>query len=597
MEPTRIRQRKSFAVALLFLLAVALNWPLVSGGFYADDFFFLNLLKNDPDSFSRWGGIWSTEEFSSFDYVWWKDAGWEGRFWRPLPSLAIEGSLRLFGENPLPLHLLAVLLHAGVAVLLYLFARSLGAGRAVSFLAGLFFVTCDDLVFPLCWIATITDVIGVFFFMLALIWHVRWLTSRNIFVLAGSIFALIMALASKESAVAAPPALMLLSFLMPDGAVDHRIERKELRDRFSTWFRRPMSWMPALAVFIIYLVLYKGVPLGTMNNLLYADPVADPAGYLSLAILNLPAYWLGTFSVIPLFVLWYWPGLLTLFAIAGAVVFALLLTALRPFKNHPVVIWSLIVFILALLPQASTLANERGMYFPMIPAALLLGYVAASVKPIAKRVKESLPDTTRWTRFVGWVAVFGLLLPGSVFSAIRPTMMASAMGQMEREFSTACPHVDASGASTIIFLNASEFMAGLYAWDMVNYLCGKTDNVWMLCPAIGVVSLERTGGSSFLIRTDRPGWLSNPGAKIFRVDPVLETGRRYTRKDFAVIVTEVTEDGADILAARFEMHRTLDDPGILFLRWNGRRFEPIDLSALEIGQALVLADTSDIMEW
>ena len=42
------------------------------------------------------------------------------------------------------------------------------------------------------------------------------------------------------------------------------------------------------------------------------------------------------------------------------------------------------------------------------------------------------------------------------------------------------------------------------------------------------------------------------------------------------------------------MNRPLDDPGILFVQWDGRTFRPIDLAALSAGQSVTLADTSDV---
>ena len=58
----------------------------------------------------------------------------------------------------------------------------------------------------------------------------------------------------------------------------------------------------------------------------------------------------------------------------------------------------------------------------------------------------------------------------------------------------------------------------------------------------------------------------------------------------------MTEDNSDALAVRFELYKPLDYPGWLFLRWNGESFEPLDITELDIGETVELADTSDILK-
>jgi len=82
-------------------------------------------------------------------------------------------------------------------------------------------------------------------------------------------------------------------------------------------------------------------------------------------------------------------------------------------------------------------------------------------------------------------------------------------------------------------------------------------------------------------------------ARIFRTRP-LAAGRVYDTDLFQATLVELTPDGSDVLAVRFDLKRPLDDPSLLFLYWNGREFEPLDLASLAPGASLELADTSDI---
>ena len=74
----------------------------------------------------------------------------------------------------------------------------------------------------------------------------------------------------------------------------------------------------------------------------------------------------------------------------------------------------------------------------------------------------------------------------------------------------------------------------------------------------------------------------------------LAAGRVYDTDLFQATLLELTPDGSDVLAVRFDLKPPLDDPSLLFLYWNGREFEPLDLASLAPGASLELADTSDI---
>ncbi|MDH4157860.1 MAG: glycosyltransferase family 39 protein, partial [candidate division Zixibacteria bacterium] len=174
--------RGGTAVILLFVLAILFNWPYLTGDFFGDDLIFLNLMDDNSADYPWWRGVWSVNHLPFMDNIWWKEfasAGKSGIFWRPLPSLAIEASLYLFGRTAFPLHLLAILFHGAVAALLYLLVRNLTGRHGLAFLAGLFFVACEDLSIVIGWIATITDVFCVLFIMLALLAHVHWLKRRR----------------------------------------------------------------------------------------------------------------------------------------------------------------------------------------------------------------------------------------------------------------------------------------------------------------------------------------------------------------------------------------------------------------------------------
>jgi len=586
-------QRPLFAILLIPLLVLLLNFPFLKAGFFADDFFFLNALRSDTLAFSHWQGMWSIEDYTSFDVIWWKDPDWHGKFFRPVASLVIEGSIRAFGETAFPLHLLAILLHAGIGVSLYWLVRQLTGRHGLAFLAALLYVACEDHYLTLGWVATISDVLCVQFILLGLLFHVRWLRRRRPPALIISLVMTVIAMGCKETGIAAPAALMLLTWFLPNGS-NGLSPLPNITSTVRAGLRDHASWVPQLALALLYLGFYKGLELGAGNNLLYTDPLGMPVAYLEHLVYHLPFTWLGTLTAWPLFVTMFWESTLVPMAVAGVVVFLMWAAALWCFRRYPIVLWAVILYHAAVLPQLSTDANERNLYFPMIPAAVLIALVISSIGPLARRLLPDLPTRPRWTRIVGWFAVGIVLVPGLLLSATRPHLLVPGLGRMQRELLTAIPHIEENGSQDVVILNTSGQMLTLYTRDVINYHSDRPLDVWPLSSGNGVFSLEKTGDSSFVIHNDRHGWLDNWYARVLRTGDHLKPGRWYDMPIFTATLIEMTADGRDALAVRFDFKRSLDDAGLLFLRWDGSSYEPLDIAAMEIGESAELFDSSDI---
>ena len=197
--------------------------------------------------------------------MWWFEPGVSGSFFRPLPSLIFEASLRLFGDNAVPLHMLSLLLHGLVAFTVFRLFAHLSGRTGVASLAGLIFVTCEDHSMGVGWIATMTDLLCVAFINLALIAHVRWRQAGRSIWFAVSTVAMMLGLASKESASVAPLAVVLLEWFHTGS--------------FKGFARRLRFWAPSLILLAAYLSLYRALGLGAMRNLMYVDPRADPVAF------------------------------------------------------------------------------------------------------------------------------------------------------------------------------------------------------------------------------------------------------------------------------------------------------------------------------
>jgi hypothetical protein len=85
-------------------------------------------------------------------------------------------------------------------------------------------------------------------------------------------------------------------------------------------------------------------------------------------------------------------------------------------------------------------------------------------------------------------------------------------------------------------------------------------------------------------------------ASLIRTKSTLEEGRVYDKEHFTATLLELTRSRTDVLAVRFDMKQPLDDPGTAFFHWNGSAYEPLDLTAVAVGETMELADTSDVWD-
>jgi len=585
-----------FILAIFILLSLILNWPYLKGGFAGDDLLILNAIHKDSRPFTWWKGFWSVTDIPDLTNIWWKEAKLGGGFWRPVPSYVFIGFIKLFGESAFPLHLLSVLLHGCIAFTIFLIVKRLTQKNLIAFLSGLFFLACEDHSMVIGWIATNTDILCVFFITLSLLCHLAWLKKRRPWALIGSLITVALALGCKESAAVAPLVLILMTFLMPEGRDEEgtTLSLKTIQKRIPLFFRDWPSWVPALLALFLYLGLYSTLKFGGMNNLMYIDPLAAPGRYLSHLVLHLPVMWLATLSAVPPSLFWFFPATLLPLAIAGLILFALWIWALFPFIRKPLVLWALIVYLLALLPQMGTDASERGLYFPLAAAGILLAISLVQIGPFARRLMPKEPRPPILTRIFGWYILVGVLVSGLVLSAYYPFIYVPSFSGLERNALTAKPFLEKRKPDHVLVLNTSGPFVTFYLGGTLEYHLGQPVDLRVLSACNAVVSVERTGDTSFVIRSDRKGWLSNTFAKLFRTNPKVQKGKVYRNNLFSATLLELIPDATDVLSVRFEVAKPLDDQSLLFLYWDGERFQVMDFDALEEGKEVILADTSDV---
>lgn len=591
------RQERSawWLLPLLPALALALNWPYLGAGFAADDVLLLNLLREGTAP-SWWRGLWSVTDLECVKSLWWAGTLDEGGFWRPLPSLVIQGSLALFGETALPLHLLAILLHGASAVLIAVLAWRLAGHFRLGLLAGVAFLACEDHSMVVGWATTITDVLGTTFTAAALVAHASWLERRRPATLVASLLALVLALGSKESVVVVPLGLVGLS------AVAHARAARAGAGPVG-WLaalgRDLPAWLPALLVLAGYLVAYRALGFGVGSSQLYADPFSEPLTFLGHLVVQAPVLWLATLSPVPPSLAVFVPSAQPWLAGLGLVVAGLFLYALRPFRRDPVAWWALLFYLLALVPQTGAEGSERALYLPLVPGSVLLALLASQAGALARRgfaPAASTAEPTTATRLGGWWIVAGVLVPGLVLSAAFAFVYRASFELPGRQVKGLVALVEARRPAHVVVLNTSGPFLTFYLADEVSWRVGRRVDVRVLSSLNGVMTAERTGERAITLRTDRRGWLTNMFALVFRTSTRLEPNQSFRTDLFTAEIVELDMTAAppDALAVRFDMTRALDDPRVLVVTWTGEAFAVIDLAAVPPGERRVLADTSDV---
>ena len=154
---------------------------VISFPFIQDDYTYLNSFKE--------GGL----------TTWLKPVG---HFYRPLATLYLYSMYRLFGENPIPFHIAALLIHFATTIVIIQFVKTVHDYKPLAWCVGYIYAFAGAVhIECLIWAVGIHDLGGMLFFMLAILMFVRCRTGLGaIAYLAACLF--------KEQAIVLPLILL-----------------------------------------------------------------------------------------------------------------------------------------------------------------------------------------------------------------------------------------------------------------------------------------------------------------------------------------------------------------------------------------------------
>jgi hypothetical protein len=177
--------------ALLIAAAVATIYARSTSAYFFDDDF-------------HW--LEQTQAFALLNML---DLDRYQHFYRPVIEVYFYIGLSLFGCQPWPFHLTSIGLHLLTTLCVFQLGRSVATGATFAFLSALFFAIQPGLVDAVTWIAAITDLLPVLWYVAAVWAHILFLKDRRQGPYVASLTAFVLCHLTHESAATLLPMLLL----------------------------------------------------------------------------------------------------------------------------------------------------------------------------------------------------------------------------------------------------------------------------------------------------------------------------------------------------------------------------------------------------
>lgn len=587
--PERLTNFQIFIIQLV--IAFILYLPYITNEYYADDYFFISILKSKEFKYPI-AGFWSIDikDYETFQNLWWKDENVKAKFFRPLPSIFFS-LIYWIDEthSALILHLFSILLHTLVSLSVFLVLYKFSKMYSPSFLASLIFLISEDHSMTVGWISTNTDLFAVLFINLGLYYHVKHRETSLKLHRRLSKFFIFISLLCKETAVIGPIAIILYEFILLESQRKEKNIFKRFFNKLILLIKNEKYWRYHFLLLIFFLAFYKLSGFG-INNLMYIDPFKRPYDYIKNVVTGLPTMLVGLLTNVPFGFVIFNQNLTYSFMALGIFLYIIFSISLVPYWKTRMIHYSFLLFTISLLPQLITVPSERLIYFPFVFGSFLIAYLILNINILKKHF---FPNNPKGIKFIGNIFGYYLILSTIVMAFY---LSLKFPDQFKDEFNRITSTVNQANAliddetKNIYYLTTPSIVYTFYLNDITKVTKDFKISVYPLSSFNGDMKIKKLNEKSFLLKTNSQGWLDNIFAKVARVYPKLEVGKNYKLPVFTGTILKTTLDSKDLLSAKFEFNNFLSDSKNLFVYHNGNKMVKLNPDTLAYNTWYLLRD-------
>lgn len=582
---------------IVLLAGIALAAPALTADFTADDHLHRLLLRDDPGVpglrsrpldlfvFANGDAKDNAKMVDAGLFPWWTDPHLRLAFLRPLSSATHAVDHALWPDTA-ALHLAHNLAwHALVLALVWLvfrrFFTASGADRRWIAVLALMLFAFDDARGPVVgWIANRNALVAMAIALPALLAHDRWRRDGwtpgrwvGPFVFAVSLLA-------GESAIA------LLAYL---GAHALWLDK-------AAWKERAIAIAPYLVVVIVWRVIYAKLGYGVAGSGIYLDPGSDPVAFAEAATSRVP-FLLQSALALP------WSDFASFYQVVGVATPMLVgawlgllgigLGFARMIRRDPLARFWATAMVLSAIPIASTFPADRLIGFVSIGAMGLCAQLLAA----ALRQRELLGDG-RLRRIGGallavMLVVVNLVLAPPLLVARSRSMVA--VGRVLDRADAGIPREGIAGKTLVIVNTPSDALAAYVQIMRVSRGLPRPAHVIWFATATTDVTIERADDRTLrihprdgLLRFEIDRMMRNPEVAPFATNDTFEL------PNITIEIAGTTEDRPHSMLAHFAI--PLDDPSLVWLRWEGKSYAPYTPPAVGAKETLPAVDFWKLLE-
>lgn len=461
---------------------------------------------------------------------WWTDPGIRIRFLRPLASALVWADHRVFGEQPLPMHLHSFVWWTLVVLAAHALYRRILRGRPLLVATAAFALApCHAL--PLAWLANRETLLALAFGAWGLVFHVRADEERRRGrrLLAATVaYALSFAFAGEY-------ALCVGGYVLAFAA---------LRRGWPA-LRRAIFVLPFAVPALVYLVLRSRLGYGTAGSGFYTDPFGDPLGFLVRAPWRFTALvaesWL-TWDVTGAF------GSVRAWIALGVLLAASLLTGpvrrLLAKEEHASLRWLVLGSFGAMVPILAA-----------VPSMRLLGATTLGIAPVAACLVEKAWFSDRGAERdrvvqITWFAALLLGFTQLVHGPAMAWLLANKYRDDARAFEAGVAELRRiSGDPEHANVGIVRGLAGTFFAPFAIDPKGTIPARWCVAAHVGHVLALRKDERTFELVSGRDSAVVPAGdGNLFRADvAALRPGTSYRTSCFDVTVLDATERGPRVV--------------------------------------------------